>query len=99
MLRAKAAELDPTMRIDTCDELDNLRYGRTPWSDLTSLRFTDAHHGILVLGPVSVGKTHLASALGHIAIRRRLSVHFSRADKLFTRLRAPPAWTTPSKQR
>jgi hypothetical protein len=37
---------------------------------------------------VGVGKTHLASALGHIAIRRRISVHFSRADKLFTRLRA-----------
>jgi DNA replication protein DnaC len=35
-----------------------------------------------------VGKTHLATALGHIAIRRRLSVHASRADKLFTRLRA-----------
>ena len=35
-----------------------------------------------------VGKTHLASALGHIGIRRKLSVHFARADKLFTRLRA-----------
>ncbi len=88
MLRAKAAGLDPTMRLDTWDEPDNLRYDRTLWSDLTSLRFTDAHHGVLVLGPVGVGKTHLASALGHIAIRRRLSVHFSRADKLFTRLRA-----------
>ena len=29
-----------------------------------------------------------ATALGHIAIRRRLSVHAARADKLFTRLRA-----------
>lgn len=37
---------------------------------------------------VGVGKTHLATALGHIAIRRRMSVHFARADKLFTRLRA-----------
>ncbi|HEY9415073.1 MAG TPA: IS21-like element helper ATPase IstB [Pseudonocardia sp.] len=88
MLRAKAAGLDPAMRIDTWDEPDDLRYDRTLWSDLTSLRFTDAHHGVLVLGPVGVGKTHLASALGHIAIRRRISVHFSRADKLFTRLRA-----------
>jgi DNA replication protein DnaC len=44
--------------------------------------------GVLVLGPVGVGKTHLASALGHIAIRRRLTVHAARADKLFTRLRA-----------
>jgi DNA replication protein DnaC len=88
MLRAKTAGLDPAMRLDTWDEPENLSYDRTLFSDLTSLRFTDAHHGALVLGPVGVGKTHLASALGHIAIRRRISVHFSRADKLFTRLRA-----------
>ncbi len=43
---------------------------------------------MLLLGPVGVGKTHLATALGHIGIRKRLSVHFTRADKLFTRLRA-----------
>ena len=37
---------------------------------------------------VGVGKTHLATALGHIAIRRRLTVQMARAEKLFTRLRA-----------
>ena len=88
MLRARTAGLDPTMRLDTWDDTADVRYDRTLWSDLTSLRFTDAHHGILILGPVGVGKTHLATALGHIAIRRRISVHFARADKLFTRLRA-----------
>ena len=88
MLRARTAGLDPSMRLDTWDELDDLTYDRALLSDLTSLRFTEAGNGVLVLGPVGVGKTHLASALGHIAIRRRLSVHASRADKLFTRLRA-----------
>src|SRR4051794_37894746 len=88
MLRARTAGLDPTMRLDTWDEPDDLTYDRTLLSDLTSLRFTGAGHGVLLLGPVGVGKTHLATALGHIAIRRRLSVHASRADKLFTRLRA-----------
>jgi DNA replication protein DnaC len=88
MLRAGAAGLDPTMRIDTWDELDDLNYDRTLLADLASLRFTEAGHGVLILGPVGVGKTHLASALGHIAIRRRLTVHAARADKLFTRLRA-----------
>lgn len=88
MLRAKTAGLDPSMRLDTWDEPDDLRYDRMLLSDLTSLRFTDPGHGALILGPVGVGKTHLAAALGHIGIRRRLSVHFARADKLFTRLRA-----------
>lgn len=88
MLRARTAGLDPTMRLDTWDELDDLTYDRTLLSDLTSLRFTEAGNGVLILGPVGVGKTHLATALGHIAIRRRLSVHAARTDKLFTRLRA-----------
>lgn len=88
MLRARAAGLDPTMRLDTWDEPEDLTYDRMLLSDLTSLRFTEAGHGVLLLGPVGVGKSHLATALGHIAIRRRLSVVASRADKLFTRLRA-----------
>jgi DNA replication protein DnaC len=88
MLRARAAGLDPSMRLDTWDELDDLTYDRTLLSDLTSLRFTEPGNGVLVMGPVGVGKTHLATALGHIAIRRRLTVHAARADKLFTRLRA-----------
>lgn len=87
-LRARAAGLDPAMRLDTFDELDDLAYDRALLSDLATLRFTEAGHGVLVLGPVGVGKTHLATALGHIAIRRRLTVHAARADKLFTRLRA-----------
>jgi len=48
----------------------------------------EAGHNALILGPVGVGKTHLANALGHIAIRRRLTVQMARAEKLFTRLRA-----------
>ncbi len=88
MLRARTAGLDPTMRLDTWDEPEDLTYDRMLLSDLTSLRFTEAGHGVLILGPVGVGKTHLATALGHIGIRRRLSVHASRTDKLFTRLRA-----------
>jgi DNA replication protein DnaC len=88
MLRARAAGLDPAMRLDTWGELDDLTYDRELLADLATLRFTQAGHGLLVLGPVGVGKTHVATALGHIAIRRRLSVHAARADKLFTRLRA-----------
>jgi DNA replication protein DnaC len=42
----------------------------------------------LVLGPVGVGKTFLATALGHIACRRRVRAHCERADRLFKRLKA-----------
>ena len=87
-LRAAKAGLDPAMRLQTWNEHADLSYDRTLLSDLASLRFTEAGTGVLILGPVGAGKTHLATALGHAAIRRRRSVVFARADKLFTRLRA-----------
>ena len=87
-LRSAKAGLDPTMRFDTWTAQDDLRYDRTLLGDLTSLRFLDAGQSAIILGPVGVGKTHLATALGHMAIRRRHTVQFARSDKLFTRLRA-----------
>jgi DNA replication protein DnaC len=87
-LRARAAGLDPGMRLDTWDESAAIRYDHQLWNELTSLRFLDGPHGTLILGPVGVGKTHLASALGHIAIRRRRSVHMAPAARLFKRLKA-----------
>jgi DNA replication protein DnaC len=86
--RARAAGLDPGMRLENWDTTAAVRYDQQLWAELTSLRFLDAPHGALLLGPVGVGKTHLATALGHIAIRRRHSVHMARADKLLKRLKA-----------
>ena len=86
--RARAAGLDPQMRIDTWDTTAAVHYDQQLWNELASLRFTDAAHGALILGPVGTGKTHLATALGHIAVRRRLTVHMARADQLFKRLKA-----------
>ena len=86
--RARAAGLDPDMRLDTWDPSAAVRYDHQLWNELVSLRFAEAAHGALILGPVGVGKTFLATALGHIAIRRRLTVHMTRADHLFKRLKA-----------
>lgn len=86
-LRARAAGLDPHMRLETWDPTAKVRYDQRLWNELVSLRFLDAKHGALVIGPVGTGKTHLATALGHIAVRRRISVHMSRADKLFKTLK------------
>ncbi len=84
-LRARAAGLDPTMRLDAWDETAAIAYDRQLWNELASLRFLDGPHGAVILGPVGV---HLACALGHIAIRRRRTVHMAPAARLLKRLKA-----------
>lgn len=86
--RARAAGLDPGMRLDSWDTTAAVRYDQQLWNELVTLRFADAGHGALILGPVGVGKTHLATALGHIAVRRRLTVTMARAGHLFKKLKA-----------
>lgn len=87
-LRARTAKLDPAMRIDTFHGDTGAVYDRELFNELCSLRFIDDARGAVILGPVGVGKTHLATALGHVAIRRRHSVLFTRADQLFRHLKA-----------
>jgi DNA replication protein DnaC len=86
--RAREAGLDAAMRLETWDESAAVRYDHTLWNDLTSLRFLDGPHGALLLGAVGVGKTHLATALGHIAVRRRIPTLMLRADAMFKQLKA-----------
>jgi DNA replication protein DnaC len=85
--RAKTAGLDPTMTLDRWDDTANITYDRAIWNELCSLRFVEGGHNAVIMGPVGVGKTFLATALGHAAIRRRFSVHFERCDRLLKRLR------------
>jgi DNA replication protein DnaC len=87
-LRAQKAGLDPTMVLEAWDDTTGVAFDRALWSELCSLRFLTDAHCAMIMGPVGVGKTFLASALGHAAVRRKYSVHFERADKLFKRLRA-----------
>lgn len=88
LLRARAAKLDPGMRIDTFASDTGVVFDRELWNEFCSLRFIDDARGALPLGPVGVGKTHLATAIGHVAIRRRHTVLFTRADQLFRTLKA-----------
>lgn len=86
--RARAARLDPAMVMESWDEESRIRYDHQLWRELTSLRFVEDAHNVFVLGPVGVGKSHLASALGHIACRRGRSVLMVRADQLLKTLKA-----------
>jgi DNA replication protein DnaC len=86
--RAKAAHLDAHMVLEHWDDGAQITYDRAVWSELVSMRFVDQARNAFILGPVGVGKTFLATTLGHIACRRRIGVHFERAEKLHKRLKA-----------
>ncbi len=85
--RSTEAGLDPAMRIETWDKTAKVRFDRRMLAELTSLRFLEAHRHVIVLGPVGVGKTFLASALGHLACRHGYRVKFMRADTMLRTLR------------
>jgi DNA replication protein DnaC len=87
-LRARTAGLDPSMALENWDETTKVSFDRQVWDELCSLRFVDAGHNAMILGPVGVGKTFMATALGHAAVRRRYTVNFERTDVLLKRLRA-----------
>lgn len=87
-LRSQRARLDREMRLEAWDATAKVSYDRQLWSELVSLRFVDSCHNVLILGSVGVGKTHLASALGHIACRRGLRVLMGRTERLLKELKA-----------
>ena len=51
-----------------------------------SLDFLNRHEHVLFVGPVGVGKSYLAQALGYATVRAGHSVRFIRADAFFRTL-------------
>jgi len=85
--RATETGLDPSMRLELWDKTAKVSFDKRVLSELVSLRFLEARRHILILGPVGVGKTFIASALGHIACRHGYNAKFARADETLKRLR------------
>jgi DNA replication protein DnaC len=86
-VRAHDAGLDPSMRLELWDKTAKVSFDKRMLAELTSLRFLEAHRHVVVLGPVGVGKTFVAQALGHIACRHAYHVRFTRADEMLRTLR------------
>ena len=60
-----------------------ITFDRDRVRDLFGLGFVERQEDVIFLGPVGVGKTFLACALGHAACRASYDVLFLRADRLF----------------
>ena len=85
-LRAQRAGLDPAAQLEHWDPTAKVTFDRALLNELTALRFLESHHHVTLVGPVGVGKTFLAHALGHIACRRGHSVLAVRTDQLLKTL-------------
>jgi DNA replication protein DnaC len=91
IVRAQKAHLDPAMQLEAWDPTARVTYDKELLNELAALRFIDAHAHVVVVGPVGVGKTFLAHALGHIACRHGYSVLALRADRMMKNLVARTA--------
>lgn len=58
---------------------------------LADCSFVEKNENILITGPTGVGKSHIASALGHQACTKELKVMYYNTAKLFTKLRTAKA--------
>src|SRR5215470_10218650 len=86
-LRVQKAHLDPTMHLEAWDSSAKVTFDRALLNELTSLRFLDSHAHVAIVGPVGVGKTFLAHALGHIACRRSANVLALRTEQMLKALK------------
>jgi DNA replication protein DnaC len=85
--RAQRANLDPSMILEAWDATAKVTYDRQVFNELAALRFVEGRKHAAIYGPSGVGKTFLASALGHAACRRGYSVLLVRHDKLLKSLK------------
>jgi len=80
--------------IKTLDEFDfqfNSSIHEKQLKELASLAFIDRKENVLLLGPSGVGKTHLALALGYLAVQKRIRTRFISAADLSIQLQAAQA--------
>lgn len=85
-LRLSKAGFEQDFTLESFDWDAPVSFDRERVRDLFGLGFLDRSEDVLLLGPVGVGKTFLASALGHAACRAGRRVLFVRADRMLKTL-------------
>lgn len=85
-LRLLKAGFEEICRLDDFDWSAGITLERQMLDTIFSLDFLTRHEHVLFVGPVGVGKSFMAQALGYAAVRAGYSVRFSRADAFFKML-------------
>jgi DNA replication protein DnaC len=85
-LRLRRAQFEEEQTFENFDWDAPVTFDRDRVRDLFGLGFLDRHEDVIFMGPAGVGKTFLASALGHAACRTNKRVLFVRADNMLREL-------------
>lgn len=99
--RLRKAGFSTDMTIESFDFAFNPTVNRQQILDLATASFVERKENVFFVGPAGVGKTHLASALGHKACHKGHDVLYVKTSHLLRYLnsgRADGSWDTKLKQ-
>jgi DNA replication protein DnaC len=94
--RTRRARFDETTTLEGFDFAAAPKLPAAQIRDLAALRWLQAGESVICYGPVGVGKTHIAQALGHLAIRAGADVRFTKTSRALADLaggHADGTWT------
>jgi DNA replication protein DnaC len=94
--RLRRAHFDEQTTLEGFDFAASPKLPAAQIRDLAALRWLQTGESVLLHGPVGVGKTHLAQALGHLAIRQGAEVRFYKTSRALAHLaggHADRTWT------
>lgn len=84
--RLRAARFEFSATLEEFDFSYNEKIPQAYIRDLATLRFVETGESVILHGPVGVGKSHIAQALGHLACRRGYTVAFTKTSRLLADL-------------
>jgi len=93
-LRLRRASFRGEKTLENFDFSFNPSLNKALILDLATCRFLDEKVSILIAGRAGTGKSHIAQALGHAALRRGSDVLFTTQTKLLAQLQAARATQT-----
>ncbi|MCW2718867.1 IS21-like element helper ATPase IstB [Pseudonocardia sp.] len=84
--RLRRARFEEQVTLEGVDFAANPKLPAAQIRDLAALRWLHAGESVILYGPVGVGKTYVAQALGHMAIRHSAEVRFAKTSRVLADL-------------